>query len=255
MKTTISKLLLESDFQKFIQSDISFFVDIGASCHSDYSESEVLLSHNFSGIMFECDTSKFQNQVDKVGNYPVIVLPNKVTPDNILDLLQNNNVKDGFYLSIDIDGYDFFVLDTILSKYKPNFIVSEINEKIPPGIKFTVNYDSEYFWDESHYYGYSISMLEELLLKYEYKIKMLDYNNVVLVPGKQEESIIDVYNNGYYNKPDRQSKFYYNDNLNHIYSLSKEEQILFFNNLFTNYSDSLKQIDGGNIKRNFTLYV
>lgn len=262
MSTTISKLLNENDFIDFLKSDIKFFVDIGSSSHSDYSESEVLLNYNFNGIMFECDISKFQNQVNKVSNYPVVVLPNKVTPDNIIDLLKNNNVKDGFYLTLDIDGYDFFVLDAILSKYKPRFIVSEINEKIPPGIKFTVNYDSEYFWDGSHYYGYSISMLEELLIKYEYKIKMLDYNNVVLVPGKHEDSIIDIYNAGYYNRPDRQSTFYWNNNLNHIYSLTQEDQILFFNNIFTNYDTphwdgkiSLKQIDGGNIKRNFTLYV
>jgi hypothetical protein len=235
MSTTISKLLNDNDFIDFLKSDINFFVDIGASCHSDHSESEVLLNHNFEGIMFECDMSKFQNQLDKVSNYPIVVLSNKVTPYNILDLLEENNVKNEFYLTLDIDGYDFFVLDAILSKYKPSFIVSEINEKIPPDIKFTVNYDPEYFWDGSHYYGYSISMLEELLLKYDYKIKFLDYNNVVLVQGKQEEPIIDVYNNGYYNKSDRDHKFYYNRDFHIINKLDRKiDKINFIKNFFDN---------------------
>lgn len=258
--TTISKLIHDDDFINFLKSDIKFFIDIGASCDSGYSESEILLNYNFSGIMFDCDSgftsvgSKFHIQSEKLLNQPVKVLSDKVTPDNILEILSENNVKDGFYLSLDIDGYDFFVLDKILSKYKPRFIISEINEKIPPNIKFSVNYDSNYFWDGSHYYGYSISMLESILEKYEYKIKFLDYNNVVLVPGKQEESLTDIYNNGYLNKPDRPTKFYWNNNFEPIYALGKEEQINFIKNFFDNYDSNKSQIDGNKIgKRNFTL--
>jgi len=254
MSSTLSKLLENDEFIDFINSDTKFFVDIGASCHSDYSESEVLINYDFEGIMFECDESKYHVQLNKMRNVPIDVLSHKVTPDNILEILSEKNVKDGFFMSLDIDGYDFFVLDKILSRYRPSFIVSEINEKIPPDIKFSVNYDPNYFWDGSHYYGYSIAMLESILGKYEYKIKMLDYNNVVLVPGKQKESLIDVYNNGYLNKLDRLTKFYYNTEFEHIYSLDREEQINFIKNYFNNYDENKNQIDGSRIlKRSFIL--
>ena len=166
-------------------------------------------------------------------NESVSVLTTKVNPDNILQILEENNVPDGFYLSLDIDGYDFFVLEKILTKYKPELIISEINEKIPPPIKFTVNYDNDYFWDCSHYFGYSISMLEDLLDKYNYKIKRLDWNNVVLVPGNQEESISDIYNEGYLNRPGRNNIFYYNSDFEVVYNMSKEDQIKFIDSKFS----------------------
>jgi hypothetical protein len=174
----------------------------------------------------------------------------KVTPDNILDLLFKNKAPLDFYLSIDIDGYDYYVLEKILTVYKPQLIISEINEKIPPPIKFTVNYNEDYFWDSSHYYGYSLAMLEELMGEYSYKIDTLDWNNVILVPGKQEEDILEIYNNGYLNRDGRKNRFSYNLDFEPIYSLKKDEQINFINEKFMNINGY--QLDGKPIKyRNY----
>jgi hypothetical protein len=253
--TTVKQHL--DDISK-IQS--KYFIDIGASCSTEHSQSEVLLELGFSGLMFECDTQKFPIQFQKMMGKNVIVSPEKVTVDNILHLLESNNVPDGFYLTIDIDGYDYFVLDKILSKYKPQLIVSEINEKIPAGVKFTVEYDNDYFWDGSHYYGYSLSMLSELLEKYGYRIEELDYNNVILTPGLQVEDIKDVYERGYLNRPERKSMFYYNADFEIVYSLPKEQQLDFIRNKFLPTENERQsrlghQIDGKKIsKRNFILY-
>jgi hypothetical protein len=133
---------------------------------------------------------------------------------------------------LDIDGYDYFVLEQILKEYKPALIISEINEKIPASVKFSVNYTPNYFWDGTHYYGYSIGMLEDLLETYGYKIDCLDLNNVVLVPGKQEQSIEDVYNNGYLNTELRHTRFQYNADFNPVYSMNKEQQIQFIKSKF-----------------------
>ena len=43
-------------------------------------------------------------------------------------------------------------------------------------------------------------MLNDLLKRYFYKINSLDWNNAVLLPGIQEDSIEDVYNKGYLNR-------------------------------------------------------
>jgi hypothetical protein len=250
---------LELEFEEIKKLKNKYFIDIGASCTSEESQSEKLLGYGWSGLMFECDPSKYPSQIEKMKNKNVSVLSTKVNPDNILNILDENNVSDGFYLSLDIDGYDFFVLDKILSKYKPGLIISEINEKIPPPIKFTVNYDNDYFWDSSHYYGYSISMLEDILEKYNYRIKRLDWNNVVLVPGKQEESISDIYNEGYLNRSERKNKFQYNSDFETIYDMSKEEKIKFISDKFSSFVNerqlfSGKQLDGKDITyRNYTL--
>jgi hypothetical protein len=238
---------------------VKYFVDIGASCYTEASESELLFRNGWEGLMFECDPAKFPIQEEKLKNTKVKVLNTKVNPENILKILRENNVPDGFYLTLDIDGYDFFVLDKILSEYKPSVIVSEINEKIPANIKFSVKYDEDYFWDGSHYFGYSLGMLEDILKKYNYKIKVLDFNNVILIPGQQTENLIDVYNDGYLNRPERPSIFFYNADFEPIYSLDTDKQIEFINNKFKPFvnerqGNSGHQLDGKPITyRNFIL--
>jgi hypothetical protein len=246
-------------FDLIKESKTKFFVDIGASCVTAASESEILVENGWSGIMFECDPNKYPIQIKKMNGKDIKVLPVKVTPDNILIILKENNAPLDFYLTLDIDGYDFFVLEKILSHYKPQLIISEINEKIPANIKFSVKYDEDYFWDGSHYYGYSILMLEDILTKYGYKIESLDWNNVVLVPGIQEESIEDVYNNGYLNKTDRINIYTYNLDFEPIYSLSKEEQLNFIETRFSSLTNERQgtyghQIDGRPVTyRNYIL--
>jgi hypothetical protein len=254
--TTVEKQL---DSIKKLES--KFFIDIGASCHSGDSQSEMLLEHDWKGLMFECDPQKYPIQIEKMKDKNVSVIFEKVTPENILDILEKNNVPDGFYLSLDIDGYDFYVLEKILSKYKPGLIISEINEKIPAPIKFSVKYDSDYFWDQSHYFGYSLSMLEDLIDSNGYKIKELDFNNVVLIPGKQEENISEIYTNGYLNRPERKSIFYYNSDFEEVYTMSEEEQIRFIDFKFKTFINERQaypghQLDGKKISyRNYILNV
>ena len=212
-----------------------FFVDIGASDCPGESQSEILLENGWSGVMFECDPVKYAGLTARMKGKPVQVIQDKVTVDNILSHLEAAGVPSDFYLSIDIDGYDYFVLSKILTVYKPQMIVSEINEKIPPPIQFTVLYDPDYWWKGNHYYGYSLSMLENLLPKFEYKILKLDLNNVILVPGTQTESLNDIYMNGYLRRPERNTLFAYNRDIETIYSLSRPNQVAFIRQLFKNH--------------------
>jgi hypothetical protein len=208
-----------------------FFVDIGASDCPGESQSESLLERGWSGIMFEADQIKFSGLINRMLGKPVTIISEKVTPDNILHHLESANAPVDFYLSLDIDGYDYFVLEQILSKYRPQLIISEINEKIPPPLKFSVLYDPSYWWAGNHFYGYSLSMLEPLLHRYTYKVKELDYNNVILVPGEHTGSMKDIYDQGYWNR----NRFNYNADFEPIYKMSTEDQIAFICNKFKRY--------------------
>ena len=212
-----------------------FFIDIGASDSQPDSQTEILANMGWRGLMFECDIKKYMNLSSRMSSFDIKVISDKVSPDNILNYLSDNNVPDGFYLSLDIDGYDYYVLEKILSKYTPEIIISEINEKIPPPIKFSVLYNKNYWWNGTHYYGYSLSMIETLLNKYNYKIDHLYYNNVILIPGKQERDLLEVYEEGYLNKIDRNKYFHYNSDFEEIYKLQHSDQIEFINNKFNNY--------------------
>jgi hypothetical protein len=218
---------------KILNLSTHYFVDIGASCVSEQSQTEFFISRGFSGILVECNPQKYAVLNNRyAGNPNVKIVTEPITPHNVISILKYYDVPNDFYLSLDIDGYDYFVLEQILKEYKPALIISEINEKIPASVKFSVNYTPNYFWDGTHYYGYSIGMLEDLLETYGYMIDCLDLNNVVLIPGKQEQSIEDVYNNGYLNTELRHTKFQYNADFNPVYGMNKEQQVQFIKSIF-----------------------
>jgi hypothetical protein len=237
--STTSKIL-----NRVLELPTKFFVDIGASNDPNESQSEILLSNGWSGVMFECNPEKFVPLEQRMQNYPVKVISQKVTPDNIIQLLKDAEVPNDFYLSLDIDGYDFYVLSKILTVYQPQLIISEINEKIPPPIKFTVKYDPNYWWDVSHFYGYSLSMLEDIK---GYKVESLDFNNVIMTPGVQEIPFADLYRDGYWNMAKREYNQYnrpyanhgrpsYNEDFDPIYNMSYDDQIKFINKKFNKFS-------------------
>lgn len=228
--STLSKI-----FSRLIALPTKFFVDIGASNDTSESQTEMLFTQGWSGVMFECNPEKVVPLYNRMKPYPVTVFSQKVTPDNILDILKNANAPDDFYLSIDIDGYDFHVLKKILTVYHPQLIVSEINEKIPPPIKFSVKYDPEYWWDVSHFYGYSLSMLEDID---GYKVESLDFNNVILSPGKQEVPLADIYRDGYWNMGVNTGihRPAYNADFDPIYTMSYPDQINFINSKFLKHT-------------------
>ena len=64
-------------------------------------------------------------------------------------------------LSIDIDGNDYWVWDTI-SSVNPRVVVIEYNATFRPPARVVMEYCKDFRWDETNYYGASLKALEEL---------------------------------------------------------------------------------------------
>lgn len=114
----------------------------------------------------------------------IIVRDGFVTPDNISTTIieplgkEKDNV---FVMDIDIDGYDFYLAESLLkANIKPIFLSMEINEKIPPPLKFSILYSELYKFPDGHFYGASISKIEELT-QYGYDLIQLFFNSIILV--------------------------------------------------------------------------
>jgi hypothetical protein len=60
-------------------------------------------------------------------------------------------------LSIDLDGNDAWLLEEILTQYKPKIIVAEYNGKLPFGLRMTVPYDPKRRRAGDDFYGASLS--------------------------------------------------------------------------------------------------
>lgn len=192
-------------FYREILNETNYVVDIGASNSEMESQAEEMIKNGSYALLFEFSDDKASGLKERhKDNNKVKVVNVKVTTDNILKLLEDNNVPDGFYLTIDIDGYEWYVIDKILEKYNPSYIISEINEKIPPPIRFTVKNNPDWFWEGSTFYGFSIQMVDHFIKDHGYSIRSLDYDNIVLKKlDKQIENINEHikyhYENGYKN--------------------------------------------------------
>ena len=108
-------------------SDSKFFVEIGVE-FSEFNSMQ-LIKNGWSGIIIEARSEECKNLRTCIDYFfpdnEIIILNNFVTKDNlnqILTLNANNKIID--FLSIDIDGIDYYVLKN-LNFEKINFICCE----------------------------------------------------------------------------------------------------------------------------------
>src|SRR4051812_21710 len=217
-------------------------VDIGAGDGIRWSNSYALFLNGWQGIGIEYDSRKFVHLAQAYKYFQnVYACRNRATPENIIALLNSYELNPNFsVLSLDIDGNDYWVLRAILSAFRPQLIVTEINEKIPTPIRFVVKYNPN-FQLRHHFFGYSISMLADLCEEFDYALLELEYNNAFLAPrelagnlGLEPEL---AYRQGYVERPDRKEKFGLNFDMERIYSLSADEAIKFLENFYSKFSN------------------
>lgn len=200
---------------------------------------------NWSGLAVEMDPIKFSKLAFLYTNFPDAKLAMvRVTPININYILNGFEVPVDFtLLNLDIDSYDLHVINQVLkSGFRPKIISMEINEKIPPPIFFSVNYDDGHFWKGDHFYGCSLTAASEIVKPYGYKLESLQYNNATFIRSDICNDLFDdlsieiAYDSGYRNKPDREKLFPWNLNINCILDYSPLDSIAFLNELFKEYN-------------------
>lgn len=207
-------------------------VDIGAGNGVRWSNSYALILDNWKALGIEADAQKYQLLSRAYRGFPrARACHSLAAPDNICQLLEDSDIeKELSVLCLDIDGNDYWVLDAILSRFRPGLVVTEINENIPPPLRFVVKFDPD-FQLRYHFYGYSISALEDLCDRLGYGILHLEYNNAFLAPKELGSGHFSdaktVYQNGYLNRPDRKTRFASNLDMEELHSLSPEAGMQF----------------------------
>src|ERR1051325_889990 len=183
-------------------------VDIGAGNGVRWSNSYALVLEGWKALGIEADPHKYELLSQVYRRFPnAHACHRRVQPELINELLEGFGIEKNFsVLCLDIDGNDYWILSAILSRFRPRLIITEINEKIPPPLRFAVKYDQD-FRLRHHFYGYSIAALEDLAKRHDYGILRLEYNNAFIAPREFADTFIDAataYDQGYRNRPDRQ---------------------------------------------------
>lgn len=220
----------------------NFFVDIGAANGVSWSNSCQLALKGWQGLSVEYESESFAELAEEYKSFSGINLSRcMVTPENVISLLKGNQVPQEFgFLSLDIDSYDYYVLEQILKFYRPSLICTEINQRIPPPIKFTVEFNPDYAWsNRDSCTGQSISQLNILLNEYNYGIVDLEFNNAFVIPKELGNiaflSPEEAFRKGFLERPDRKQKFPWGQDMEEIYSLSTEDAVAFIKKAFRKY--------------------
>jgi hypothetical protein len=171
--------ILEGIFRR-LEIAGGFCVDVGAHDGLYMSNTANLIRHHsWSGVLIECSRSRFRtlvknmNGIDRVACVNTCVaLSGADTLDNILD--RARAPVDVDLLSIDVDGLDYHVWDS-LCRHRPKVVIVEYNPSIPNAVRYVQPRHRE----ASH--GSSARSLTELGTQKGYVLVYVTETNVILV--------------------------------------------------------------------------
>jgi hypothetical protein len=158
------------------QFSVEFGVEDGTQCCTR----ELLVHQGWSGLLLE-GSPAFVEGARSVyrANNGVQIAQSFITSENILELFRDHNVpKEPDLLVVDIDGNDYWVLQRILTGYRPRVFVCEYNARWTAGTDWVMPYDSNHVWDGSAYYGASLAALLRLGQQHGYKLVACDSKGV-----------------------------------------------------------------------------
>lgn len=142
-------------------------------------------NNDWSALLIEGETDRTIVLTENIKNFPKVKPLNKfvtISGENSLDnILQMANIPVDFdFLSIDIDGDDYHVFDSLV-KFTPRVIAIEYNGSIPPFIEL-VQEPGEYFCCSA------LSILK-LAHSKKYKLAHITDNNLILVLDSEFEKL------------------------------------------------------------------
>jgi len=133
---------------------IEFGVEDGLETNSTF-----LLSQGWNGCWIEASKTGAARARQLFSTYPVEVVEARMTVENadsLIGRLAGPGELD--LLSIDIDSNDYWIWKAITS-VKPRVVVIEYNATFPPFVRKTIDYNPNFDWDGSNYFGASLGAL------------------------------------------------------------------------------------------------
>jgi Methyltransferase FkbM domain len=149
-----------------------FSVEFGIEDGTECCTRNLLVNHGWAGLLVEGSRRRADRARSLYQEWDqVIVRHSYITLENILDIFRENSVPESpDLLVVDIDGNDYWVLDRILSAYRPRVIVCEYSARWTPKTDWVMPYDPDYIWDGSAYFGASLTSLSRLARGYGYTL-------------------------------------------------------------------------------------
>ena len=146
-----------------------YFVEFGVGKNAEECNTRLLRERGWTGLWMDICADNGQPDVRQ----------ERVTAENINTLFAKYDVPFDFdFLSIDIDGNDYWVRKAMDKQYRPRVIVMEYNAAIPPSQSKSIAYDPEFRWSNTDYFGASLAALERLNRRRGYTLVYCDSRGI-----------------------------------------------------------------------------
>lgn len=166
-----------------------FFVEFGSSgTDSGGGNTPYLRRLGFDGLLMDGDADPYGVKTKKQYD----VKQEFVTVENVLNLFDKYGVPHEFdFLSIDIDGNDFWVWKEILSCHIPRVVCIEANYYVPPGMSIVQKYVPDFKWNGDCRFGASFEALKKLGKENDYDLVSICGCDMIFVKECEEVEELD----------------------------------------------------------------
>ncbi|MGH7661825.1 MAG: hypothetical protein ACRENA_13030, partial [Vulcanimicrobiaceae bacterium] len=132
----------------------------------------------WSGVLVEGDLQRARRLQERFRRFRRVRPINAyVTLENVVDIFEAAKVPDEpDLLSVDVDGNDYWIVQRLLECYRPRVVIAETNPFYPPPALWVMPYDPQHRWDDTTYFGASLSSMVELLAKAGYAFVAIECN-------------------------------------------------------------------------------
>lgn len=184
----------DSFIEKILESigvEKGYFVEFGAVDGIQSSNSwHLRINKGWTGLLLEGGQSN-----------PAINLHDEfITAENICSIFKKYNVPEEIdFLSVDIDGQDGVVLESILKEYNIKLVMIEVNARCSPYQNLWQKFNSNWRWNGRTWYGSSPLALKKMAGKYGmtpvgvYLDDMFLVNNKFLTSVEIDVNLEDIY--------------------------------------------------------------
>ena len=161
----------------YIPIENKVFVEFGVEDYTESNTRFLLKNNKWSGLILDGNKEHIEYIKNDTSVYWAHNLKAEhifITKDNINSVLISNGIPEDLgLLSIDIDGNDYWIWDSI-NCIKPRIVISEYNSIFGSLSKVTVPYFDSFVRNNAHssnvYYGASLGALEFLAKKKGYSL-------------------------------------------------------------------------------------
>lgn len=162
-----------------------YFIEIGASDGIENNTAWLAIARKYMGLMIEGDPNSIQRckQIIPSFNLGVECIQLFVDKNNIKLLCDLALYKDPDLFSLDIDGNDYYIAQSVLDAgFSPKILAVEYNSVFGPTNALTIKYRKDFNYLAVHesnlYYGVSIAGWKMFFQRYGYQFVTVDRNGI-----------------------------------------------------------------------------